>query len=170
VKWNDEPWPTALSTQILPPCISTICLTIEAEASPESIARRHLDPPKRSNTCPISSGGMPRPVSVDADQRETSLDLAGEGHEPSVGRVLDRVVDDVADHLDQAVAVAGHDRQPGIEVGLNSTLLALGAAREIASMSTSLMSTSPLRIDIRPDSMRSRSSMSLIRRLTLWRR
>src|SRR5947199_329899 len=28
VKWKDEPCPTALSTQILPPCISTICLTI----------------------------------------------------------------------------------------------------------------------------------------------
>ena len=54
----------------------------------------------------------------------------------------------------------------GSRSDLNSTDTAEGAAREIASMSTSLISTSEVRMDMRPDSMRSRSSMSPIRRLT----
>ena len=54
----------------------------------------------------------------------------------------------------------------GSRSDLNSTLTAAGAAREIASIRTSLMSTSAARIDIRPDSIRSRSSMSPIKRFT----
>ena len=55
----------------------------------------------------------------------------------------------------------------GSRSALNSTVAAAVPALAIASLSTSLMSTSPLRMLIRPDSMRSRSSMSPISRLIL---
>src|SRR5438477_8016645 len=54
----------------------------------------------------------------DADQDVTFLGPAGQRDGPAFGRVLDGVVDDVAHDLDQAVAVAGDNGQPGIEVRL----------------------------------------------------
>src|SRR6267143_913262 len=54
----------------------------------------------------------------DADEREAAFRAGRQGHHASVWRVLDRVVDQVADHLDQAVSIAGDDGQPWVEVGL----------------------------------------------------
>src|SRR5207247_6929598 len=52
-----------------------------------------------------------------ADQDVASVGAAGQDDSSALGRVLHRVVDDVADDLDQPVAVAGHDRQARVEVG-----------------------------------------------------
>src|SRR6266851_489722 len=54
----------------------------------------------------------------------------------------------------------------GSRSGLNSTIDDAVAARATVSLSTPLMSTSAIRMLMRPDSIRSRSSMSPIRRLT----
>src|SRR5260370_36851279 len=52
----------------------------------------------------------------DADQRVTALDAAGQRDRAAFGRVLDRVVDQVAHDLDQPVADARHDGQPSAPV------------------------------------------------------
>src|SRR5438309_297013 len=52
----------------------------------------------------------------DADQREIALDTARQGDGSPLGRVLDRIVDQVAHDLDQPVAVARDDGQPRVEV------------------------------------------------------
>src|SRR6478752_4392972 len=54
----------------------------------------------------------------DADQGEITFGAAGKGHGPAVRRVFDRVVDQVAHHLDQAISVADHDREARVEVRL----------------------------------------------------
>src|SRR5579864_9063878 len=54
----------------------------------------------------------------DADQGVPALDTAGQRDRAPFGRVLDRVVDEVADDLDQTVAVARDDGQAGVEVRL----------------------------------------------------
>src|SRR5579859_1858768 len=53
-----------------------------------------------------------------ARQGIAAFGAAHHGHHSSLGRVLDRVVDQVAHDLDEAIAVPGHDRQPGVQVGL----------------------------------------------------
>src|SRR5438445_8033643 len=54
----------------------------------------------------------------DAHQGELPLDPARKRDRPTLRRVLDRVVDQVADDLDQPVAVARDDGQARVEVGL----------------------------------------------------
>src|SRR2546427_4119606 len=54
----------------------------------------------------------------DADQRKAPFGAAGKGHRAAVRRVLDSVVHKVADDLDEPVAVADHDGQARIQVGL----------------------------------------------------
>src|SRR2546430_10016538 len=53
-----------------------------------------------------------------AHQGVAAIDATRHGDYAAFRRVLDGVVDQVADHLDQPVAIARHDRQAGVEVGL----------------------------------------------------
>src|SRR5712692_5616019 len=52
----------------------------------------------------------------DADERKPAIRACRQGHRPAVWRVLDRVVDQVAHHLHEAVAIAGDDGESRIEV------------------------------------------------------
>jgi len=103
-----------------------------------------------------------------ADERKPAIRAGGQRHRPAVRGVFDGVVHQLVHHLDQPVAIACDDREARIEVGLELGYhgrRGRGPGHDVADHS--LMSTSATGMLIRPDSMRSRSSMSPIRRLTL---
>src|SRR5256886_6276146 len=91
----------------------------EAEASPgDGLRGAAADPTEAFEDVPDLVLGDADAGVGDADQDVASVGSAGQGDGPALGRILHRIVDDVADNLDQPVAVAGHDRQARVEVGL----------------------------------------------------
>src|SRR6266852_3066650 len=54
----------------------------------------------------------------DADERKTAVGAGRQRHRPAIGRVLDRIVDEVAQDLDETVAISVDDREARIEIGL----------------------------------------------------
>ena len=119
--------PRSNSTQMRPPCISTISLAI---ASPSPV------PPlvlvlelsiwwNFSNTLSRSSGGMPGPVSLTATAKAAVRDAGHDAHLARVGE-LDGVADEVEQHLRQALLVAEAMRQALGDVRLERELLGLG--------------------------------------------
>ena len=84
---NSVPFPTSLLASILPPCESTIHLTIDRPSPKPAAVRSAVLAERRKNLSKMwgrSSGGMPRPVSA------TVLGLKYEGEE------LERLIEHTA--------------------------------------------------------------------------
>ena len=101
------PSPTALSSEIVPPCCSTIARAIQSPSPVPGIARRVAVEArkKREKSCACSSAGIPTPVSV-TTSRPGRVALDGTPTVPPGGE-LDGVRDEVVEHLAEPLRVGG---------------------------------------------------------------
>ena len=125
--WKVEPLPSVDSTQMRPPCISTICL---AMASPRPV-------PPLALVLELSTWwncskmraqllfGYSRARVGHADGEVAVHRCRRDAHLAGVGE-LDGVADEVEQHLREALLVAEADRQRLGNVGLERELLGLG--------------------------------------------
>ena len=127
---NVAPLPSpSLDASTEPPCISTMCRTIdEAEPEPAGLARGARLPPGGTarTRAGRNSAGMPMPVSLttistcEFDALQPHLDAA------LLRRELDRVRQQVPDHLLQSIRVARDRADARIDDGLDAHALRVG--------------------------------------------
>ncbi len=123
------PCPSSDSTEIVPPCISTMRFEI-ARPSPVPPFLRVFELSTCWNSPKIlswSSGAMPGPVSRTVS---TKLPVLGRGADRDLAGIgeFDRVADEVQQDLRQAARVAMPGRQPGHDVGDEFESLCIGEA------------------------------------------
>ena len=131
---------------------------------------------KRENTCPCSSHGTPMPVSATTRRTPPPSALMLTRHLAAVVRELDRVRDEIVEHLRQPVAVARHDRRMIGHAARASTPLSSAAgriastARDVSSATSTGASCSSTRLAsicaISSRSSTSACSRSVLRRIT----
>ena len=104
------PRPRVLSKPMRPPWAVTISWQSASPRPVPPISRvsEESTRKKRVKTCACWSAGMPRPESLTCTRAKPSRGDRRDRHGAAGGRVLDRVGEQVGDHLPDAVAVADH--------------------------------------------------------------
>src|SRR5260221_9117894 len=106
----------ALNPDLSPMHLHDLLNDREAQASPRNRLRGSAsDAAEALEDVADIVGGDANARVGDADQRELTLGAAGQRDRPAVWRVLDRAVDEVAHHLDEAVAVAHDEPNAGVQ-------------------------------------------------------
>ena len=120
------PSPGSLSKPMLPPCASTIS---RETARPRPVPVIPVAPASpRKNFVKIRlcwSSGIPRPSSCTATRTPSPLRAGDELDGAAVGRVLDRVREQVTDDLGQSAGIAAHRQRPLRELDCEPVLRAL---------------------------------------------